>query len=161
LDNEDSEIYYYNNGENICFTGGCGDIYKYKHYDKNICYKSCLDIEDGSYKIEINKICYREKPTYGFENYIFFNTSSGINKYISSENAFGECSQQGLYYLKDSQCIKQCSQGDYIILPSNNTLGKCIDILSSAPSEYKYYNKTKILKTECDLLEINDNQNNL
>ena len=162
LDNPDSEIYYYyNNGENICFTGGCGNVYKYKQYNKNICYKSCLDIEDGSYKIEINNICYKEKPTDLCEDYIFFNTSSGINKYILSENAFGECSQQGLYYIKDSQCVKQCSQGDYIILPSDNTLGKCIDNLSLAPIQYIYYNKTKILKTQCDLLEIYGNDNNL
>ena len=160
--NSGTDIYYHNNGENICFKGGCGNIYKYEKYESdsnsNICYKSCLDIGD-SYTIEINNICYQQLPD-GYSNYYYYVLSTGIKKYFEESKAFNECSQQLLYYVKNKQCIKQCDTNDYIILPTDQKLGECYSSLDDLPSEtateYTFYNKTKILKKECDLLKIMD-----
>ena len=161
--NSGTDIYYHNNGENICFKGGCGNVYKYEKdgSDSNskICYKSCLDIPD-SYTIEINNVCYQQLPT-AYSSYYYYVLSTGIKKYFHANNAFNECSQQLLYYVKNKQCIKQCDTNDYIILPTDQNLGECYSSLNDLPAgtQYKFYNKTKILKKECELLTIMGSNN--
>ena len=45
-------------------------------------------------------------------------------------------------------------------MPTENGLGECFSTLPTT-GEYIYYNQTKILKKECDLLTIKDNSNNI
>ena len=158
--------YFHNNGENIIFEGGCNNKlnYDYKPFDSQVCYKSCSEIGDGSYKIEIEKTCYQEKPTgIDYTNYYYYTTSENIDKYIIIEKSFDECSKHGLYFVnEDSKCVIECNSNDYKILPKEEELGKCFSDINNLPTnyrEYTFYNKTRILKKECDLLTIKDSDN--
>ena len=105
---EGEDKYYHKKGDNFCFKNDCGNVFKYKSNDNSdkTCYKSCLDIGDGSYEIEINFICCQSLPTTDFVvNNYYYITSSGTKKYMLKENAFSECSQQLLNYVRDSQCV--------------------------------------------------------
>ena len=161
----DSEVneYYHNYGENICFTGGCSKNlnYIYQKSGSNICYKSCKDIEDGSYKIEIENICYKQMTDISSDidlsNYYHYVNSLQIDKYVKKENAFDECSQLGLYYIRDSECVSGC-ENDYKIIPTKKEFGYCYNEnnFDSRLTGYDFYNKTKILKNKCDLLTIKE-----
>ena len=151
--------YYNNDGENICFYGGCNNKYNYiyKPFDANVCYKSCKDIENGTYNKLVDNTCYQNISELNLDNYYHYIDSSEIDRYVLKEKAFAECSKLQYYYLNDTQCISNCRENDYKILPTNNKLGYCIGNLSDLPENYKnytFYDKSRILKDICDLLEI-------
>lgn len=156
----DDDDGFYNYGENYCFSEDCTTKNLYRKEDSNICYKSCLDIEDGSYKKEKDNICYIDFPDdENINNYYYYKTSSGTYKYIDisqdPNNAFEECSSFGLKYLKNFQCVKECDKNDYILIQTGNQFGICFSDLQTSKDEgYVYYNKTKFVSTSCNFFKI-------
>ncbi len=161
---------YHNGNDNICFSESCQDtqIYKYQQFGKKICYKSCLDIKDN-YKIEYNYVCYNNINQIGnVENYYFYN-NYGIIKYINKVD-FKECIEANLKYLKGSECISNCDENEYKILPTSDKIGICFGTekpnfpiqTNNANLDYSSYLfiNNKIISNQCNYLKILDNNNN-
>ena len=139
----------YNYKNNTCFTEDCETHgYKYISNDNNnICYNSCADI-GNDYIYEMEFVCYKIKPTTTTINdYYFYKKTNGIYKYIQKEDAFKICYNLGLKYIKDSECIQDCSSSEYKIYPNENSLGLCFPSFDNCKvynNEYIYYNNLKI-----------------
>ena len=161
------EEYRHNHLNNICFQGECtAHDYKYSAGDNSnsdICYYSCVDI-GSDYKIEKEYKCYKSIPNdNSFQNYYYYETSYGINKYIKKEDAVKECFTNGLKYLSDNKCFADCISDDYKVYPTINTLGICFSSKTNCKSnEYIYYYTTpKICSKNCDFYVVKDASNQI
>ena len=160
----DTSDYYYNYDNNFCFNKECKDYSNYKYHlvDKNICYKSCLDINLDTIKYEKNYICYINDPYNSGDDYKYkYNTSSGIIKYITENDLLTECYEANLKYLKNNECVNNCLNDDYKIIPIQNKIGECIQSDQKTEANCKFYNKTMICSDECKFLTILDDSGNL
>ena len=160
--------YTYNYKNNICLSGTCSTHinYKYRSSDedkKNICYNSCFDIDDGleAYKYELDYVCYKDKINKN--DYYFYKTFNGIFKYIKISDAINVCFNYGLKYLKDSECIQDCGEGEYKVFPTTTSFGLCFSSYNECKSKnFQFYNYEKICRNECNNgYEIRDSNNNL
>jgi len=156
------EIYYHNYDNNICTTTPCNqrEIYKYSSStNPKVCFKSCSEINDGNkYSYEKDYICYPENPvTAGSAVYYLNEENSKIVKIFENQK---DCLNAGYKFLKGSNCIKECSEDDYKILPTNYSLGSCLKSNpdGSLPNNCLYYNQFKICSDKCDLFLIDDSE---
>ena len=166
------EGFYHNNNDNICFEQECKNTerYKYKPFEINICYQSCLDITDDLYNIELDYVCYKNKSdiSENLDDYYFYN-KAGIIKYINKTN-YKECIQENLKYVKNNECVSNCNESDYRIEPTSNKIGICFDSFPTFPietnntnlnySDYFYYDNKKIISNICNNFKIVDNAGN-
>ena len=152
-------IYYHNYNDNFCSTVKCKDRETYKYSsstNEKICYESCSQINDGSeYKFEKDYICYTVDPiTDGTSVYYLNDEKNHITKIFNVES---ECLKTEYKFLRGNLCVKKCNQEEYQILPTETTLGKCIEENDNSFAEKcRYYNKTKICSESCGLFIIED-----
>jgi len=138
------DIKYYRINDNICI-GECennDDIYKYsidgndETNKKYICYPSCKDIPGNIYIHQYGFKCYKETQSTPPNDYsTYYYIESGIYKYFkkigNDEPPVEDCLKLGLYYLKDKECVKDCSSDEYKEVYSTDgngnikSLGKC------------------------------------
>ena len=154
------EIYYHNYGNNFCTNIPCskGQTYKYSSsINPKVCYKSCSEIKDGNkYKYEKDYICYPENPvTSSSSVYYLYEDNSKITKIFENQKG---CLNAGFKFLKGSNCVKECGEDDYKILPTYEILGVCLKInpYGTFPNNCIYYNQSKICSDKCDLFIIDD-----
>lgn len=139
----DSEYKYYRINDNNCIKDckSNEDIYKYSKGDienetdeankKYICYSSCKDIP-GDYIYEYDFMCYSIQSDLPTDKSEYYYSELGIRQYFKNNVELDkECSKLGLYYLKDKECVNDCSEGEYRELFSTDqsgrieTLGNC------------------------------------
>ena len=156
------EIYYHNYGHNFCSTTPCNQAQNYKYsssINPKVCYESCSEIKDGKkYNYEKDYICYQENPvSTGDTAYYLYDKISKITKIFQNQEG---CLDAGYKFLKGTNCVKECSEDEYKILPTHNKLGACLKINADGtlPKNCIYYNKSKICSDKCNLFEIEDDE---
>jgi hypothetical protein len=156
------EIYYHNYDNNFCTTTPCTQRQTYKYSSSTnpkVCYKSCSEINDGNkYSYEKDYICYPENPvTPGSAVYYLYEENSKITKIFENQK---DCLDAGYQFLKGSNCVKECSEDDYKILPTHDKLGECLktNVDGTLPNNCIYYNQYKICSEKCDLFTIDDSE---
>ena len=164
--NINNKNYYYNYDDNYCFEKECKDYSKYKYHanEKFKCHKTCSDLNSDSetYKFEKDYTCYIEDPGISEDYKYKYKLSSEFTKYIT-ENQLSECLELNLKYLKNSECVSECGTSDYIVLPQQSKMGKCL-LTNEELNEIngcKYYNKSKICSNQCNFYKILDETGNL
>ena len=154
--------YYHNYDNNFLFSQECKEYSEYKYHlsDQKICYKSCLDIPSLSDKetiYEKDYVCYENQPNEdGDFIYKYQKPSSKILKYITEKDLLTECFEADLKYLKNNKCVNNCEENEYKVLPTKNTLGKCLLSSEITTDNCKFYNRTKICSNECKFLTIKE-----
>ena len=163
----ESTKYYYNYDDNYCFQKECKDYSKYKYHANEgyKCHNSCseLNTDTETYLFEKDYICYTTDPGISGEVSFKYKSSSGVTKYIT-ENQLTECLELNLKYLKNSECVKECDTSDYIVLPQQNRMGKCLTkepFTLTEENGCKYYNKSKICSNQCNFYKIINEDGNL
>ena len=165
----ESTKYYYNFDDNYCFEKECKDYSKYKYHANEgyKCHNSCSELNTVTekYLFEKDYICYTTDPGFSGEDSFKYKykSSSGVTKYIT-ENQLTECLELNLKYLKNSECVKECDTSDYIVLPQQNRMGKCLTkepFTLTEENGCKYYNKSKICSNQCNFYKILDEEGNL
>ena len=122
---------FHKNDDNECMFGttcenSVGETYKYSKYEAApstdtviICYKSCKDIP-GNYIHEKDNQC-KENPytvSEGDNTKLYHYFSKGIYKYFDSDSEHRErCSELGLLFLRDKECIKECDYSNEYTIP--------------------------------------------
>ena len=156
------EIYYHNYDNNFCATTPCKQrkIYKYSSStNPKVCYKSCSEINDGNkYIYEKDYICYPENPVKSDSDvYYLKEENSKIAKIFKNQK---NCLDAGYKFLKESNCVKECSEDDYKILPTHDKLGVCLksNADGTLPNKCIYYNQSKICSDKCNLFIIDDSE---
>ena len=164
----DDEQYYYNYNTNFCFKNGCNNpLYKYSEIPTTnqdiICYQSCFNITGANF--EKDNICYTSQPS-NIDQYYYYTIEEGsktLTKYVKNRY---DCVEAGFPYLNgitSKECITNCDDNKYKILPIKNDIGICCEDLNSCKnSTYKYYNDSKkIITTQCKefiVVDINGNE---
>ena len=156
------DIYYHNYGHNFCTTTPCNKSQTYKYsssINPKVCYESCSEINDGNkYQYEKDYICYPENPVPpGTRAYYLYDENSKITKIFKYQKG---CLDAGYKFLKGANCVKECSEDEYKILPTLHSLGACLKVNpdGTLPNNCIYYNQTKICSKKCNLFEIEDNE---
>ena len=144
---------YYNYGENECFKTKCSERGKVSAYDNPyVCFQSCDNISSSmtdsitestdKYNYEKDNICYKE-PVGCDKDYFYM--INGIKQCADKE----DCIKQNKYYIQDKECVSQCSDKYYIILPKKydekvQDLGSCLFDPKDCINQgyYVYHNKT-------------------
>ena len=162
IPSSEGEIYYHNYGHNFCSNTPCNRAQNYKYsssINPKVCYESCSEIKDGNkYNYEKDYICYPENPVSPSDTaYYLYDENSKITKIFKNQEG---CLDAGYKFLKGTNCVKECSEDEYKILPSYNKLGACLKINADGtlPKNCIYYNQSKICSDKCNLLEIEDDE---
>ena len=159
--NECDSEFFHNYKDNFCSNTKCEDRETYKYtsieYPKT-CYESCSQI-GSNYKYEKGYICYINDPTNGEAPFYLNDTENNIIKIFEDANG---CLGTEYKFLRDNNCVKNCSDDEYKILPDDTNLGKCLQkgADGSVPNECvsMFYNETKICKDSCSLFTILDTE---
>lgn len=149
--------FLYNFGDKFCFQKECKENrdHQYRKNNDNVCYNSCFEIPNITY--EKDYICYEENEfdtNQNLSDYIHYNNIN-ITKYILRTTKYLECFDLNLTYLNNSECVAECKEEEYKILPTSKEFGQCFTDYLSIRTKYFYYNNsTKIFSEKCDLLAL-------
>ena len=173
--------YYHKYNNNICLNKDSNDsifgkAFKYKSGNDYILYSSCADMPDKSYKYaylykpdndennesifykyecrdrkELNDICYNVSGMFYCLEVTYSTTDLDKAQF---------CSEASLYYLRNNECINDCT-GEYKILFEKTQTGvikKLGQCLNFCPNDYPYYSKKdKICYKECSKKTLKEN----
>lgn len=154
----EGKTFYHNDGENFCFENGCNNnpIYKYEDPTTKVCYKSCLNISNALFEKD-NK-CYETDPETNTSYYTL--KISDFTKYTKN---LDDCFQAGQKYYKGNECMEECNENDYKILPTENEMGQCFSNREECTDQdYKYFNdSSRILSKKCEYFKVVDSNGEL